>query len=45
MYSGSLCVVLEMLLRKFNEEGKSGKIYYLTPEQAIQNKITDYSAS
>jgi hypothetical protein len=45
MYSGSLCVVLEMLLRKFNEEEKSGKIYYLTPEQAIQNKITDYSAS
>ena len=45
MYSGSLCVVLELLLRKFNEEQKSGKIYYLTPEQAIQSQITDYSAS
>jgi hypothetical protein len=45
MYSGSLCVVLEMLLRKFNEEKKSGKIYYLTPEQAIYSKITDYSSA
>jgi len=42
MYSGSLCVVLEMLLRKFDSEN-GGKIYYLTPEQAIQNKITEYS--
>jgi hypothetical protein len=42
MYSGSLCVVLEMLLRKYNE---SDKIYYLTPEQAILNKITDYSVA
>jgi hypothetical protein len=60
MYSGSLCVVLEMLLRKSNDytgksndyTGKSNygrektdKIYYLTPEQAIQSRITDYSAS
>jgi hypothetical protein len=43
MYSGSLCVVLELLLRKFHDNRKSGKIYYLTPEQAIQSKITDYS--
>ena len=43
MYSGSLCVVLEMLLRKSNDDRKSGKIYYLTPEQAIQTKITDFS--
>jgi hypothetical protein len=46
MYSGSLCVVLEMLLRKSNDyAGKSNKIYYLTPEQAIKSRITDYSAS
>ena len=45
MYSGSLCVVLEMILRKFHDEGKSSKIYYLTPEQAIQSKITDYSST
>ena len=46
MYSGSLCVVLEMLLRKFHEDNAntSRKIYYLTPEQAIKSKITDYSA-
>ena len=46
MYSGSLCVVLEMLLRKFHEDATntSRKIYYLTPEQAIKSKITDYSA-
>jgi hypothetical protein len=45
MYSGTLCVVLEMILRKFHDERKTSKIYYLTPEQAIQNKITDYSAA
>ena len=45
MYSGSLCVVLEMILRKFHDEVKSSKIYYLTPEQAIQSKITDYSST
>ena len=45
MYSGSLCVVLEMILRKFHDERKSNKIYYLTPEQAIQSKITDYSST
>ena len=44
MYSGSLCVILEMLLRKFHEEEHDGNIYYLTPEQAIENKITEYSA-
>jgi hypothetical protein len=48
MYSGSLCVVLEMLLRKSNDDHRKSnddpsKIYYLTPEQAIQSKITDYS--
>ena len=45
MYSGSLCVVLEMILRHFHDDRKSGKIYYLTPEQAIQSKITDYSTA
>ena len=45
MFSGSLCVVLEMLLRKFNEDESPQNIYYLTPEQAIENKITDYSAA
>lgn len=45
MYSGSLCVVLEMLLRKFNEDAELKKIFYLTPEQAIQNKITGFSTS
>jgi hypothetical protein len=42
MYSGSLCVVLEMLLRHFQDE-TGDKIYYLTPEQAIQTQITNYS--
>jgi hypothetical protein len=44
MYSGSLCVVLEMILRKFNDENRK-RTYYLTPEQAIESKITDYSAA
>jgi len=38
-------VVLEMLLRKFHDDQKSDKIYYLTPEQAIKSKITDYSSA
>jgi len=45
MYSGTLCVILEMLLRKFQDDKLSGKIYYLTAEQAILSKITDYSAA
>jgi hypothetical protein len=45
MYSGSLCVVLEMLLRKYHDDGVDSHVYYLTPEQAIQSKITDYSAA
>lgn len=43
MYSGSLCVILEMVLRGLNDKMHEGRIYYLTPEQAIRNKITDYS--
>jgi len=43
MYSGSLCVVLEMVLRGLNAARHKGLIYYLTPEQAIRNRITDYS--
>ena len=45
MYSGTLCVILEMLLRKFHDDKLSGKTYYLTAEQAILSKITDYSAA
>jgi hypothetical protein len=45
MYSGSLCVVLEMILRKYHDESAPSRIFYLTPEQSIQSKITDYSAS
>lgn len=45
MYSGSLCVVLEMVLRGFNDARHKGQIYYMTPEQAIRNRITDYTKS
>lgn len=45
MYSGTLCVILELLLRKFHDDKLSGKIYYLSSEQAILSKITDYSAA
>ena len=45
MYSGTLCVILEMVLRRLQEtKNKHNKIYCLTPEEAILNKITDYSA-
>lgn len=42
MYSGTLCAILEMVLRSFHGQ-RRGKLYYLTPEQAIYNKITNYS--
>jgi hypothetical protein len=46
MYSGTLCVILEMVLRGLQESAKkSRKIYCLTPEEAILNKITDYSTA
>jgi hypothetical protein len=41
-------VVLEMLLRKFQDEGKGPKgpsvplIWHLTPEEAIANGINEY---
>lgn len=41
-YSGSLCVVLEMVLRHMHNKADK-RIYYLTPEQAIRNNITEYS--
>jgi hypothetical protein len=40
-YSGSLCVVMEMIMRHKHAEGR--RIYYLSPEEAIQNNITKYS--
>jgi hypothetical protein len=43
MYSGTLCVILEMVLRSFHESNRDKRIYYLTPEQAIQSKMTEYS--
>jgi hypothetical protein len=43
MYSGSLCVVMEMIIRKYHDDRLSNKIYYLTPEQAIYSKIIAYS--
>jgi hypothetical protein len=43
MYSGTLCVILEMVLRHFHYGNGGARIFYLTPEQAIHNKITDYS--
>lgn len=35
-------IVLEMLLRKFQEERRLGLIWHLTPEEAIANSINDY---
>jgi hypothetical protein len=43
MYSGGLCVVLELLLREYDNANKNGKIYCLTPEQAIKSEITKFS--
>jgi hypothetical protein len=42
MYSGTLCVILEMTLRSLHSK-QNDRVFYLTPEQAIHNKITDYS--
>jgi hypothetical protein len=43
IYSGGLCVVLELLLRDYEVEKKGGKHYCLTPEIAIYNEITKFS--
>jgi hypothetical protein len=43
IYSGGLCVVLEMLLREYDAAKKGGKRYCLTPEKAVYNEITKFS--
>jgi hypothetical protein len=43
LFSGGLCVVLEMLLREFDHLHRNDKIYCLTPEQAIRSDITRFS--
>lgn len=35
-------IVLEMLLRKFQEERRLGLIWHLTPEEAVANSINEY---
>jgi hypothetical protein len=34
-----LCIVLEIIMRRFTEEKRNGKYYYLTPEQTIMSEI------
>jgi hypothetical protein len=43
LFQPHLCVLLEMLLRKFTQIRKNGRIYFLTPEQCVVNEITKYS--
>ncbi len=35
-------IVLEMIMRKFQDEKKEGLIWHLTPEEAIANGINEY---
>jgi hypothetical protein len=35
-------IVLEMIMRKFQDEGKQDLIWHLTPEEAIANGINEY---
>jgi cytochrome c peroxidase len=34
-----ICITIEILMRKFSEDRRDGKYYYLTPEQAILSDI------
>ena len=34
-----LCIVLEIIMRRFTEEKRNGKYFYLTPEQTIMSEI------
>jgi len=40
-----ICVIIEILLRQYNEENKNDKIWFLNPEKAIYNKIAKYRAT
>jgi hypothetical protein len=42
IYNGGLCAILEMVLRE-KQETSDNAVYFLTPEQAIKNKIMDFS--
>ena len=43
MYSGGLCVIMEIVLRHYQKTNKDGLIYTLSPEQAIRSAITSFS--
>jgi hypothetical protein len=45
-FGGGLCVIVEILMREYQAHNKSGgKIYLLTPEQAIKSNITNFSVA
>ena len=35
-----LCIVLELVMRQYNEERLRGRVYYLNPEQALVRNIS-----
>ena len=39
-----ICVIIEVLLREYNETKKSDKIWFLNPEKAMYNNISKYRA-
>jgi hypothetical protein len=42
-FGGGLCVIAEILMRERQVVQTSGKIYLLTPEQAVKSNITNFS--
>jgi hypothetical protein len=42
IYKEGLCVILEILLRYYDEEKKNGKIWFLDLEKSIINRIAEY---
>jgi hypothetical protein len=42
LFGGGLCVIVEILMREYQKKS-GGKIYLLTPEQAIKSQITNFS--
>jgi hypothetical protein len=36
------CVIVEILMRQYNNDKKDGKVWYLDPETAMYSEITKY---
>lgn len=42
IFQTGLCVILEMVMRKYNETGHQGKEWFMNPEETIYNEFVKY---